>query len=75
MTKLELRNEISRISQANLRGLDAEQVIRIMKRQQELMEVKGYNRSYLNKNEKKQYLEDYLETYINANYDVTGNCL
>ena len=75
MTKLELRNEISRISQANLRGLDAGQVIRIMKRQQELMEVKGYNRSYLNKNEKKQYLEDYLETYINANYDITGNCL
>ena len=75
MTKLELRNEISRISQANLRGLDAGQVIRIMKRQQELMEVKGYNRSYLNKNEKKQYLEDYLETYINANYDITGTCL
>ena len=75
MTKLELRNEISRISQANLRGLDAGQVIRIMKRQQELMEEKGYNRSYLNKNEKKQYLEDYLETYINANYDITGNCL
>lgn len=75
MTKLELRNEISRISQANLRGLDAGQVIRIMKRQQELMEAKGYNRSYLNKNEKKQYLEDYLETYINANYDITGNCL
>ena len=75
MTKLELRNEISRISQANLKGLDAGQVICIMKRQQELMEEKGYNRSYLNKNEKKQYLEDYLETYINANYDITGNCL
>jgi hypothetical protein len=46
-----------------------------MNRQADLMRAKGYERSYLNKNEKKQYVEDYLETYINASYDITGQCL
>lgn len=70
----QLREEIARIQQANLINLTATEVIKISKRKDELMYAKGYDRAYLNKNERKQYVDDYLECFINACYDVTGDC-
>ena len=75
MTIKEMRAEITRIKEANYHAYNSGVIIKIMNRQADLMRAKGYERSYLNKNEKKQYVEDYLETYINASYDITGQCL
>ena len=75
MTIKEMRNEINRIKEANYHAYNSGVIIKIMNRQADLMRAKGYERSYLNKNEKKQYIMDYLETYINASYDITGSCL
>ena len=74
MTKQEMINEYYRIRKENAKNLTGEQQVQIIKRHDELMREKGYNRSYLNKSDRKQQVLDFLETYINANYDVTGNC-
>lgn len=70
----QLREEIARIQQANLINLTATEVIKISHRRDELLRAKGYERTYLNKNERKQYVDDFLECYINACYDVIGDC-
>lgn len=74
MTKQEMINEYYRIRKENAKNLTGEQQVQIIKRHDELMREKGYNRSYLNKSDRKQQVLDFLETYINANYDITGNC-
>ena len=74
MTKQEMINEYYRIRKENAKNLTGEQQVQIIRRHDELMREKGYNRSYLNKSDRKQQVLDFLETYINANYDITGNC-
>lgn len=74
MTKQEIINEYYRIRKENAKNLTGAQQVQIIKRHDELMREKGYNRSYLNKSDRKQQVLDFLETYINANYDITGNC-
>lgn len=74
MTKQEMINEYYRIRKENAKNLTGAQQVQIIKRHDELMRAKGYNRSYLNKSDRKQQVLDFLETYINANYDITGNC-
>ena len=75
MTILEMRNEIKRIRRQNALNLDVKTVLKISDRKDELMKEMGYTRFYMNKNERKKFVEDYLVCYINANYDITGECL
>ena len=81
-TVKEMRNEIDRMKQQIYRTLDFETRKAIHYRQIELMEATGVNKTkggvqkyYLNKSEKKEVVDDYLTTLINAQYDVMGRCL
>ena len=71
----EMREEIARIRKANTLTYGSLKALEIGNRRDELMREKGYERVYLNKNEKKQFVDDYLECLINASYDITGTCL
>ena len=80
MTKLEIRNEINRITN-EMKNLDITTRIDIMKRQNELLEESRVNvtkngavRYYLTKNASIDILDDYLTQLINAMYDVVGYC-
>ena len=82
MTKLEMLNEIDRMKQRIYRELDFETRKGIFYRQIELMDMSGINKTkngvqryYLTKNAKKEVVDDYLTTLINAQYDILGRCL
>ena len=75
MTILEMRNEIKRIRNNNTITYGSLKSLEIGNRRDELMREKGYETTYLNKNERKQKVLDYLECQINANYDIVGECL
>lgn len=80
-TKEQLKDEIYRIKQAIYRNLDFDTRNAIMKRQMDLMDKTGVNKTkggiqryYLTTNAKKQVVDDYLECLINATYDTLGYC-
>ena len=82
MTRLEMINEIDRMKQQIYRTLDFETRKAIMYRQIELMDRTGINKTkngvqryYLTKSAKKEVVDDYLTTLINAQYDILGRCL
>ena len=68
MNKEQLKKEIIRLRNIKM-TMDFKSDIEISKRYEELMTAKGYKRNYMNKNEKKSYLEDMLECWYNAFYD------
>ena len=81
-TKLEMVNEIDRLKQQIYRTLDFDTRKAIMYRQIELMDETGINKTkngvqryYLTKSAKKEVVDDYLTTLINAQYDILGRCL
>ena len=80
-TKKELQGEIRRIKDEMADNLDTKTYMRVMRRQQELLEVSKVNvtaggkvRYYLTKNPKIEEVDDYLTQLINAMYDVCGYC-
>ena len=68
MNKEQLIKEIMRVRHIKM-TMDFKSDREIAKRYDELMMAKGYERTYMNKNEKKSYLEDVLECWYNAFYD------
>lgn len=81
ITKKELQVEIRRIKDEMADNLDTKTYMRVMRRQQELLEVSKVNvtaggkvRYYLTKNPKIEEVDDYLTQLINAIYDVCGYC-
>lgn len=80
-TKEQLKDEIYRIKQAIYRNLDFDTRNAIMKRQMDLMDETGVNKTkkgtqryYLPTSAKKEVVDDYLTTLINATYDTLGYC-
>ena len=80
-TKKELQGEIRRIKDEMADNLDTKTYMRVMRRQQELLEVSKVNvtaggkvRYYLTKNPKIEEVDDYLTQLINAMYDICGYC-
>lgn len=80
-TKKELQVEIRRIKDEMADNLDTKTYMRVMRRQQELLEVSKVNvtaggkvRYYLTKNPKIEEVDDYLTQLINAMYDICGYC-
>ena len=81
ITKKELQVEIRRIKDEMADNLDTKTYMRVMRRQQELLEVSKVNvtaggkvRYYLTKNPKIEEVDDYLTQLINAMYDICGYC-
>ena len=79
--KKELQGEIRRIKDEMADNLDTKTYMRVMRRQQELLDVSKVNvtaggkvRYYLTKNPKIEEVDDYLTQLINAMYDVCGFC-
>ena len=82
MNKQELKDEIYRLKTELYRQIDYDTRMAIMKREMELAEMSGVNktkngtvRHYLTSNASKKVLEDYLTNMINAQYDILGRCL
>ena len=80
-TKKDLQIEIRRIKDEMADNLDTKTYMRVMRRQQELLEVSKVNvtaggkvRYYLTKNPKIEEVDDYLTQLINAMYDICGYC-
>ena len=82
MNKQELKDEIYRLKTELYRQIDYDTRMAIMKREMELAEMSGVNktkngtvRHYLTSNASKKVLEDYLTNMINAQYDILGRSL
>ena len=80
-TKKDLQVEIRRIKDEMADNLDTKTYMRVMRRQQELLEISKVNvtaggkvRYYLTKNPKIEEVDDYLTQLINAMYDICGYC-